>query len=90
MVKRPVRVQRSNTNYISQLRLQYHLKYPVSQLLLSDLQLHCTTEEANFPPLDSVRLVAFGLGNAEGDVLELEKVSRDTWKQAETAPLCEM
>ena len=47
-------------------------------------------EEVNFPPLDTVRLVVFGLANAEVDVLELEKNSQDTWKQVETASLCEM
>jgi len=44
----------------------------------------------DFTPLDTARLVVFGLANAEGDILELEKNSRDTWKQVETAPLCEM
>ena len=54
------------------------------------LQLHCITEEPNFPPLDTVRLVILGIANREGDGLVLQKESQYTWKQPEASFPCEM
>jgi len=67
-----------------QMQLRYHTH--ISKSSPSDLRLHCTTEGVDFPPLNTVRLVVFGLTNEEG-ALGLEKESRYTWKQTSVAEM---
>jgi len=63
------------------------LEISCSEPSLSDLRVHCTTEEANFLPFNIIKLVIFGLANVNGDVLVLEKESPDAWKQTSVAEM---
>jgi len=48
---------------------------------LSDLVVECAPVDVNnYPALENVCVVCFGLGNEEGEILKLKRESPMTWK----------
>ena len=47
----------------------------------TDLELQCTTEGYDFPPLDTVRLAVVGLATEDEEVWLVKRTSENTWKQ---------